>query len=138
MGKNTNSLVKGNGRKISKKNKTKKTKVFWTSGETKEGPSFVVKEALLRNWLIDQGYRRSNDYRIYHIVNGNTKQRDRNYIFTHAIEYVADKCKSMGKHPGNELMTCALRQCEDILLKRIGLLLSLPKINIEHIENGKV
>ena len=137
MGKNTNSPKASDKQGKNKANKViKKTGEFWTPYSTEE-PQFIFEEALLHKWLIQQGYRITNDYHVYRIHKGNIKRQDRKDIFSHVIKFVENQSISIKKPFRDKLMSCALKQCEDILINRIGMLLSLPKISIEQVGNGK-
>ncbi|MCL6266570.1 hypothetical protein [Flagellimonas myxillae] len=132
MGKNTNSLkALGKQGKRKKNFSVKKISSFWIPGSKENDPHFVIEEALLRTWLIQQGFRRTNQFHIYRVHDGNMKKQNRLDVFAHTIDFVESQSSSLKKPLRNKFMSCALRQCEDILVERKGTLLSLPKINIE-------
>ncbi|MEM9077150.1 MAG: hypothetical protein AAGC43_08925 [Bacteroidota bacterium] len=137
MGKDTNSpkIYLQHG-KHTKKGKLKKTKPFWDTGKG-EHSHFTINEALLRDWLISQGYRRTTDYHVYLIHKGNIKRQNRKDIFVRVINFIENHSASFKKHLRQELMNSALSQCEDILIKRVGILLSLPEISLKQNRSGK-
>lgn len=138
MKKDTNSLTKKlDSCKAKKKKRLKKKHIYWCFSENENDPLFVFIESLLRKWFIDKGYRQTKEFKLYRIYRGGVIRIDRKHAFHHIIKDVNKRLNEVDEGLRDKLMTCALEQCEDILINRVGLLLSLPKINLKELDNEK-
>ena len=111
------------GKQGKKSKNLKKIKKFWVSSNTGK-VRFTFKEALLRKWLKQQGYYRNDDFQVLKVKDNIAQSKTPQEVLNDVIAYIE-------KYNDDELMTCALKQCEEMLNKRKGILISLPLFPLE-------